>query len=187
MAKQLTLGGDSNSILSASRAEEDTDRSVEDAIERQKREARYDVCTLCGKAEPKDSGRIEWFNGGSLLSRNPRSHERCYREALRQDHGFREPGFRILSDNHHCWEVFSATTGWEQLDPRDLEAVLPGMMVDSTTVFAHRIRARGEEYGEATDCAVWGVTQDTVEALAAHGYVELPDEIVESREEEGGN
>lgn len=187
MAKQLTLSEDNNSVLSASRAEEDTAQSVKGAIEQQKREARYDVCTLCGKAESKDGGQIEWFNGGSLLERNPRAHEQCYRETLRQDHGFSESGFRIVSEKHHCWEVFSETTGWEQLDPRDLEAVLPGMMVDSTTVFAHRIRAKGTEYGDATDCAVWGVTQDTVEALAAHGYVELPEEIVENREEEGGN
>lgn len=156
--------------------ESDGKDEIEESIEQQKREARYDICTLCGKEEPKGSDRIERFNGGNLLDRNPKAHEQCYRQALRE-HGFEEPGYTIVSEEHHCWQLFSATTGIEQFDPRDVETISPGRMVDSETVFPHSLLLVGEEYGEATDRALFGVTEALLEALVERGYVEWPEEL----------
>lgn len=171
MTRQTKLFRDSPDSLSS-----DGEDEIEESVEQQKRESRYDTCDLCGKEEPKDSGRIEWFNGGNLLDRNPDAHEQCYRQALRE-HGFEEPGYTIVSEKHHCWQLFSASTGIEQFDPRDVETISPGRMADSDTVFQHSIVVSGYEYGEVTDRQVWGVTEALCEALVDHGYVEWPDEL----------
>lgn len=172
MARQTKLFGDSSDEVSDSTSED----TIEGSIEQQKSDAQYDICDLCGKEEPKDSDRIERFSGGNLLDRNPDAHEQCYRQALRP-HGFEEPGYTILSEKHHCWQLFSATTGIEQFDPRDVETISPGRIADSDTVFQHSIVVSGYEYGEVTDRQVWGVTEALCKALVERGYVEWPDEL----------
>lgn len=170
MARQTTLF---DATGEADDPAEQAEAATADSSEPQKRDDGHDICDLCGKAEPKDSGRVEWYNGGSVLDQNPTTHEQCYRLLLR-DHGFMDNGYAIDGSE---WHIFSATTGVQRIDPRDVTAIEPGRLLGSETVFPHRIRVHGERYGENTHVAIYGVTAELVEALIDHGYVERPDEL----------
>lgn len=99
---------------------------------------------------------LEWFCGGGLFSSNPTSHRECYKKALEKQFGFNGKGY--VKDGEE-WRIFSETTGWEKINPKNIRNFFIGIM--GSEVFPYSIQV----YEGETFKYCLGVTAELVEEI----------------------